>query len=283
MGLFVKAVLLGAWPLHDSANFWLAGRHVLEGSAVYGSNPDGYLIFPYAPPVAVLSALLALPGWLALNVYCAVLLVAEILAFRYVAGSWLAAGLLCWLPIVPREFMTGNVDFLMAAAILAGVRGRGWPVAFGLAKYSSGIVLLGASRRQWTEAILTSLAFVTITLPWLHLWPEWFALIRTVPPGTEDLWPMAVRLPVSLGLIALRRPWALALAAGLLTPSFHFHTPVMLLPGLRLLVESYSWNVGVRTMTARSRALVLASRRRFVSRESGPITLSDGDGARAHT
>jgi hypothetical protein len=69
IGLFAKALTPGAWPLRDSADFWLAGRHVIEGTAVCGSNPDGYLIFPYAifpyaPPVAVLSACSPCPdGW----------------------------------------------------------------------------------------------------------------------------------------------------------------------------------------------------------------------------
>jgi hypothetical protein len=229
-------VRAGVWPFHDTADFWFAGRRLLEGSSVYASNPEAYLVFPYAPPWAVLLAPVSL---LPLDVVCGLLLLAQVAALRNVAGSWLVVGLLCWLPVVPRALMTGNIDFLVGAAILAGIRGAGWPVAlFSFAKIAPAVTLLGATRRQWIEAATTAALLVLLTVPWWHLWGEWLALIVTIPPGTEDVVPIFVRLPIALVLLAARRPWALAAAAGLLTPSFHVHTPVLLFPALRLWWEA---------------------------------------------
>src|SRR4051812_92223 len=50
----------GAWPFHDTADFWLAGRHVIEGAPVYRIDTDGYLNFIYGPPWAILWAPISL-------------------------------------------------------------------------------------------------------------------------------------------------------------------------------------------------------------------------------
>lgn len=219
--------VMGAWPFHDTAAYWLAGRHLLDGAPVY--YPGSYLEFLYAPPLAVLAAPFSL---LPLGLVTAALFGAQVLALRYVAGSWRAAGLVSWLPFVPRELVTGNVDLLMAAVLLAGIRGRaGWAVGlFSLAKFSPALVL---SRRTLRDAALTALLLIALSLPWWHLWPEWIATLGTA--GGQTWLPIAPRLVIAAGLLALRRPWATALAAGIATPAFHEHSFVLLLPGARLL------------------------------------------------
>jgi hypothetical protein len=231
-GQLVQWSLLGAWPFHDTAAYWLAGRHLLEGAPVY--YPGSYLAFLYAPPLAVLAMPLSL---LPLDAATAALFGGQVLALRYIAGSWRAAGLVSWLPFVPRELVTGNVDLLMAAAILAGVRGRsGWAIGlFAVAKFSPALVI---SRRTFHDAALMVAVLVALSLPWWHLWPEWIATLRT---AESQAWlPIAPRLVIALGLLALRRPWATALAAGIATPAFHEHSFVLLLPAARLL-----WDQGV--------------------------------------
>ena len=238
---------MGAWPFHDTADFWLAGRHVLEGAQVYRIDTNGYLNFIYGPPWAILWAPISL---LPLDLVCGLLFGLQILALRYIAGSWRAAGLLCWLPIVPREFVTGNVDFLMGAAILAGIRGRGWPAAlFAFAKITPAFVFLRASRRQLVEAVVVGIALFAITIPWLQFWPQWLAVMLASPAGAESVFPVLIRVPLALVLGGIPRPWAFALAVGLLTPSFHVHTPVVLIPAARLWWDqrheisfAWSWN-----------------------------------------
>ena len=233
-GQIVQWSLLGAWPFHDTVAYWLAGRHLLEGAPVYTSGL--FLAFLYAPPWAILWAPISL---LPIDLVVAGLLILQVLALRYVVGSWVAVGLVAWIPFVPRELATGNVDFLMAAAILAGIRGSGGPISlFAFAKFSPALVLLGGSRRQWRTALVAGVALVAITLPWWHLWVDWVAMLLSNPEGGDSVVPLIVRLPIVVALLAVRRPWALAAGAALLTPAFHFHSVVLLLPAAILLMES---------------------------------------------
>jgi hypothetical protein len=228
--------LLGAWPFHDTVDGWLAGYRLREGLPVYRVSSDAFLLFLQAPPWAVIWAGLS---FFPLNVVGIGLLFGQVLALRYLAGSWIVAGLLCWWPMIPRELVTGNVDLLMAAAILAGARGVGWPVAlFAAAKLSPGLVLVGATRRQWREALAVGCLLLLITLPWPTLWLDWIASLRGAPADGWSWWPMLpIRLPLALVLLALRRPWAFAAAAALATPAFHEHSLVLLLPAARLAVD----------------------------------------------
>ena len=72
---------------------------------MYGAETS-FLAFLYAPPWAVLAAV---ASFLPLDLLSAILLGGQVLALRYIAGSWRVAGLLGWLPFVPRELVTGNV------------------------------------------------------------------------------------------------------------------------------------------------------------------------------
>lgn len=221
---------IGAWPPHDTVNIWLAGARVLEGSEVYTSVVEKFLVFVYAPPIAVLAAPWCL---LPVEVLIVALLAAQVAAFRWVAGSWLVVGLLCWLPFVPRALVTGNVDFVMAAAIYAaqrGLRGSGWAASlFAFMKFSPALAV-----RRWREFVVATIVLVAITLPWLSLWPAWVATISaSVGVATETL-PILPRIPIVLVLLLVRRPWSIAAAAALATPAFYFHSWVLLFPAARL-------------------------------------------------
>jgi hypothetical protein len=225
---------MGAWPFHDTVAYWLAGRHILEAAPVYAASGP-FLAFLYGPPWAILWAPISV---LPIDLVVAGLLVLQILALRYIVGSWLAVGLVAWLPFVPRELATGNVDFLMASAILAGIRGAGWPVSlFAFAKFSPALVMIGASQRQWREAFIAGLVLVAITLPWWYLWLDWAQMLLANPQGGDSVIPLIVRLPLVAALVAIRRPWALAAGAALLTPAFHEHSLVLLLPAAVLGLE----------------------------------------------
>jgi len=222
----------GAWPSHDAIAFWLAGQHLVEGAPVYGGDPV-FLAFRYAPPWAVVLAALS---WLDPYLFVILLLGAQVLALRYVTGSWRVAGLVAWLPIVPIELASGNVDILMAAVVLASLRdrpGSGAPAAlFALAKFSPVLVV-----RRWREAIAAGVVLLLITLPWLHLWPEWWTRLLSTPSTLPTWLPLLPRVPVIVVLMAVRRRWATAAAAGLATPAFYFHSLVLLLPAVRIALE----------------------------------------------
>jgi hypothetical protein len=231
---------MGAWPFHDTASYWLGGLHLREGAPVYGlvSNDPMFLAFVYSPPWAVLAAPLSL---LPLEVVTGVLFILQVSALRYVCGSWRNAGLVAWLPIVPRELVTGNVDLLIAGAILASIRSvpsSGYATAlFAAAKFSPAATLVLASRRQWREAIIGAVILVALTLPVLSLWPQWIAALSSANRDATQLLPLVVRVPLGLALVAYRRTWSVAAGAALLTPAFYFHSLVLLIPAVRLAVE----------------------------------------------
>jgi hypothetical protein len=221
----------GAWPPHDSIAFWLAGRHVLEGQPVYGGDAV-FLAFRYAPPWAVLLAPLSLLDPIMFSV---LLLVGQLAALRWVAGSWTTTGLLGWLPFVWRAIGTGNIDLLMMAAIYAGMLklvGSGAAgTLFAMAKFSPIIAV-----RRWREAAVAATLLVAITIPWLELWAPWWER-QVSTPGNLEMWiPILPRIPVVALLLVLgvRRPWARAAAAGLATPAFYFHSVVLLFPAVRI-------------------------------------------------
>ena len=85
--------------------------------------------FLYSPPWAAVFGLF--PGAAAIHL---AIIAGNLAALRYLAGSWLAVGYLAWFPLVPWELAWGNINLMVAAAIVAGVRGNGaLPMAFGLA------------------------------------------------------------------------------------------------------------------------------------------------------
>lgn len=102
-----------------------------------------------------------------------------LLAIRYVAGSWLWSGLVFWYPGSIMVLLAGNIEFLIAAAIVLTARGHAGPLAFtALAKIAP---ILAVPRSGWREAALVLGIALLVTLPWLHLWPEWVEYLLRQP------------------------------------------------------------------------------------------------------
>lgn len=233
IGTVMKAYTIGMWPPHDASTFWLAGRHVLEGQPVYGGSA-WYLAFVYTPPIAVLLAPLSLLHY---QLFSVALLVLQVAALRYITGSWIAVGLLGWIPWVHFEFVAGNVDVLMAASMYAALTGRRYAgvalAIFSFAKFAPALVLVRAPRRQWLEFLVTAAVLLLLSAPWLGLWPDWIARLSARGPDISIV-PLLVRLPIAAALLVYRRPWSVALGAALATPVFYQHSIVLLLPAIRL-------------------------------------------------
>ena len=233
VGTVMKAYGIGMWPPHDTSAFWLAGRHILESKPVYGGSA-WFLAFVYTPPVAVVLAPLSLLDY---QLFSLALIGMQIAALRYITGSWIIVGILGWLPWLQFEFVAGNVDILMAAAIYAALTERRYAgVAIALlafAKFSPALVLVRAGRRQWLEFTVTAAFLLLISVPWLPLWPDWVARISDRGPDISMV-PLLVRLPIAAALLAYRRPWAVAAGAALATPVFYEHSTVLLVPAIRL-------------------------------------------------
>jgi hypothetical protein len=212
------------FPGGDDLMYLNVGRAFWSGADAY-SLTVATQPFLYSPPWAAFFGLF--PSVASIHI---AIFIGSLLALRYIAGSWLAAGYLCWFPIVPWEAVWGNINILMAAAIVAGVRGHGAaPAALGLAKWSP---FLSLSPRAWKSAALVLGIALIVTLPRLDQWFSWFSRLLWMmdhPLGPLVPIPLALRLAVALPLVALRRPWSRALGAVIATPAFYVASFVLLI------------------------------------------------------
>jgi hypothetical protein len=111
------------WGLaYDTHAYWLAGRHILDGSVLYApASPSDLGAFKYPPlfaqmaiPLALLPEIVADWVWRVTTVLC----------LRYVAGSWRAALVACaFLPVLS-EVSLGNVTLQIAALLVFCLRDR---------------------------------------------------------------------------------------------------------------------------------------------------------------
>jgi len=209
-----------------------AGERLLAGQPVYTLPLGEPGAFVYAPPWAIAFAALA---WVPPVVLQVTVVATDLLALRYVTGGWQRAGLAFLYPPTAFVIVTGNLEILIAAAIVLAWRsGVVEPlVLMGLAKLGPFLAIPPAT---WRRALFALAVAVAITLPWLGLWADWIEFLLDQPPliaisiGPPWYW----RLPVALALVALRRPWAAALAVVVAMPSLYATTFVVLLAPISL-------------------------------------------------
>jgi hypothetical protein len=107
---------------YDTPSYWDAGRHVLDGSPLYQTDPYTTLaLYTYPPifaqlmiPAALLPELLF--AWLSR--------MSAVLCLRYITGSWPAAVVACiFLPVII-ELSIANVTLQLAACVLFAMRDK---------------------------------------------------------------------------------------------------------------------------------------------------------------
>jgi hypothetical protein len=215
------------FPGTDALIWDRVGDEVRAGISPYHATSVGYG-FHYAPPWAVLFALVS---WLPASVVAAAISGLEIVALRYIAGSWLRVGYLCWFPLVAFELAGSQWNLVMAAAIAGAIRGAPEGAAvMAAAKLSP---LLAIDPRQWRRVLPVAAVLVACTLPWWHLWPEWLANLSqtfgTSIAGVQLDIPFLPRLALAVPLALSGRPWARGLAAIIATPALYPISAVLLL------------------------------------------------------
>jgi len=228
--VMVSFVAIGGWsfPGGDAFVWDRAGDQVRAGISPYLGPPASGSFF-YAPPWAIAFALVS---WLPVPVVGVAILAAELLALRFVAGSWIRAGYIAWIPLVPLELIGSNWNLVMAAAIAAAMRGDPRAaVVMAAAKLSP---ILAVDPRTWRLALPIVAILVAITLPWAGLWIDWGHRMvdsygMNIAPGAQLLVPFAPRLAVALALLAVRRPWARGLAAIVAVPTIYWVSFLLLL------------------------------------------------------
>jgi Glycosyltransferase family 87 len=211
-------------PILDLHTYW-ESRDVINYAAY---TPYQIGAFIYSPAFAQLIAPITTLSWPGFaGVWTAILLG----AYLWLAGRWSLPLLLTI--AVPLELYLGQIDILLAAAIVIGFR---YPVAWAfplLTKIAPGIGLLWfAFRREWRNLALALAATVGIAavsavfMP--ELWRGWVAfLVRSVTTsGTVDGAylgiPLWLRLPVAVATIAwgarTDRQWTVPIAVLLAMP-----------------------------------------------------------------
>ncbi len=144
------------------------GDDLRAGRDVYALQPVLTDSFWYAPPWAVIFAALS---WLPVVVSYLGIVVLEVAALRYLAGSWIRVGWFCWWPFVAFELPSGNFNLIIAAAIVLAIRGEPrYAVLMALAKGAPALAIRTRDRRK---ALLALTVACLVTLPWLWLWPDW--------------------------------------------------------------------------------------------------------------
>jgi hypothetical protein len=220
---------MGLFPIPpgDTLIWDRVGDGLRAGNAIYFRAEPLSDSFWYAPPWAVAFAAISwLPPWALHLLFVAV----KIASLRFIAGSWVGVGIAGWFPLVAYDLASGSFNLLMAAAIVAAVRGHPHlAVLSALAKF--GPILAVDPRRARTVALVLVASFA-VTLPWLRLWPEWVAQIvgnLGVVLGLQIPISLPIRWGIAAALLALRRPWSRALAAAIAIPAFYWGSIVVLI------------------------------------------------------
>ena len=218
----------------DLLAYMRAGDAIRSGAPVYTTGVAQGLAFLYSPVWAVLFATISwLPGWL----LQAAIMALDVAVLRYVLGSWLWVGLFAWYPMVWFELSSGNIDILIAGAIVMAWRQSAAPLAlFSFAKVSPALAL---DPKRLREFIVVALVLLAITIPWAGLWVDYAQFLARQPSvsGTVIAIPWWVRLPFALLLLLPRRPWTSALAAVVAVPTWYWYTTVMLIAPIRLYLD----------------------------------------------
>ena len=230
--LLVVGFTNGQWPFPggDVVDYYArSGDALRSGGAVYGGSPG----FFYGPPWAVAFAGLS---WLGPGAIHAVILALDGVALWVLAGrDWRRLGWVLWFPLIPFELAAGQLNLIVAAAIVAAQRGTTWPLAaMSLAKVWP---IFALPPRYWRGFIVAATVFALVSLPWLGLWPAWIGTLLSRLPhplGPVVPVPFVVRAIAAVGLVALQRPWTRALAAIIASPDLYWGQLVVLVAPLSL-------------------------------------------------
>lgn len=221
---------LFGFPGGDIVIWDRAGDALRAGLSPYVVVEPRNETFWYAPPFAVLFALVS---WLPPIALWAGMFAANLLGLWYLGGSLRGVGLICWFPFLAFELFAANINICIAAGIVAAVRGRPEIAAF--TAFAKLAPMLAVDPRDWRRAGAVVLVALAVTLPVVHLWPEWIRHLAAAygqPLGPQVAIAFPIRAAFALGLLALRRPWSRAGAAVVAMPAFYWGSFVLFLAPL---------------------------------------------------
>jgi hypothetical protein len=213
------------WAGRD-VDVWLqVGADVRAGVSPYDVAPWASRFY-YAPPWALFFGAIT---WLGKPIVWALIMLAELLALRYIAGSWLRVGYfgLCFL--TGAELVSGAFNLVIAAALVAAIRGDSrFAVVAAMAKLSPALAIRDA-RSVATVAVVA----VLVTLPVLGWWVDWGEQLLAASGAIGSVGygeiPWLARLALAIGILVVwRSPRAGALAAAVAIPGLYAISIVLL-------------------------------------------------------
>jgi hypothetical protein len=213
------------WAGRDVDLWTRVGADVRAGMSPYAEAGLG-TSFYYAPPWALLWGATT---WIGKPLLWALIALMEILALRYIAGSWLRVGYfgLCFLTAA--EIVSGAFNLVVAAGLAAAIRGDSRLAALAaLAKLSPALAI----REVRGPAIVLNLALLA-TAPVLGWWADWVAALASAPTTQASLGyheiPLVPRFVLAVMILAVwRSPRAGALAAAVAIPGLYAISVVLL-------------------------------------------------------
>jgi hypothetical protein len=250
----------GAPESQDSKAYYLASLD----DPYARSQVGGDYSFLYSPAFAQMLAPLRM---LPVNVFVAVWTLLLVVALAWTAGR-LALPLLLLQPVVA-SIALGNIELLLAAAIVAGFR---WPAAWSfvlLSKVTPGVGLLWfAVRREWRSlaialgatALIVAVSFALAP----RLWFDWVDVLVRNRATTVSLpvlpGPLALRVTIAAVLIAwgglTDRRWTVPVGAALAVPVGWFTLAAIAVAGVA--------GIAIRTPGFTVRGTILAVTRRLM-------------------
>lgn len=251
-GLIVAGVVFVAFQImgvaagqpfaaYDVHSYWLAGgsEHPYAGTIASGFDDSVNLYkYRYPPPLAQVFAVLhLLPFPLVAGLWIGMLFAIVLV----LGGRW--APLVLLFPPTLAELYLGNVNLLIALAIVLGFRWPGvWAVVI-LTKITPGIALLWfAFRREWRSlAIALGVTAVAAAVSFVlapQLWREFYDAMTVQAAAAVDVPPAAIQISLPIRLIAAvivvafaartDRHWLVPVAATIAAPALWWNVLVIL-------------------------------------------------------
>lgn len=250
--IFAVSQAIAAQPtppttLYDAHAYWLAANaehpYATTIEAGFDDTVSPYK-YRYPPPLAQVLAPAGLLPWPVFGGLWVAFLFA---VFLVLAGRW--APLVLLFPPVLGELYFGNINLLLALAIVLGMR---WPAAWAfvlLTKATPGVGLLWfAFRQEWRSlavAVTATIGVAVISLALAPgLWEEFWQALVVQAPAAVDVPPLAIqvslpiRLAISVAVVfwAARtdRAWLVPVAALVAAPAIWGMVPVILVGAIPL-------------------------------------------------
>lgn len=225
VALSVSGMVRGTWGF-DAYAYW-----AIDQVHPYASAMNVHGAFLYSPAFAQLGGLL---GWLSWPVFLTLWTTLLVGTLAWLGRGWATA--LFLVPVVAFEVLAGNIQILIAAALVLGFR---WPASWAfilLTKVTPGVGLLWfAARREWRAvAVALGATLVITTISYVLApgsWTEWLERLavegQRADPGpwaalAGPLWlrlVIAGAIAVWAGSRGLRWPMAVVVTLSLPNPS----------------------------------------------------------------